>query len=82
MTPDEELAHAQGMVIKYAEALDAMTKSCDLYREAAEAAQAALAEFTNGDGSPRTPVPGTAGAGSSPLNAIRKGLGRFRDPNK
>ncbi|TRO56552.1 hypothetical protein [Streptomyces sp. IB201691-2A2] len=82
LTPDEELAHAQGMVIKYAEALDAMTKSCDLYREAAEAAQAALAEFTNGDGSPRTPVPGTAGAGSSPLNAIRKGLGRFRDPNK
>ncbi len=37
LTPDEELDHAQGMAVKYAEALDAMTKSCDLYREAAEA---------------------------------------------
>ena len=82
LTPDEELAHAQAMVIKYAEALDAMTKSCDLYQEAAEAAQAALAEFTNADGSPRPPVPGTAKTGSPPLDAIRKGLGRFLDPNR
>lgn len=82
LTLDEELAHAQGLVIKYAQALDAMTKTCDLYQEAAEAAHAALAEFTGGDGSPRPPVPGTAKTGSSPLNAIRKGLGRFRDPNE
>jgi len=82
LTPDEELAHAQAMVVKYAEALDAMKKSCDLYQEAAEAAQAALAEFTGGDGTLRPPVPETARTGSSPLNAIRKGLDRLRDPNR
>ncbi|MFJ2261813.1 hypothetical protein ACIOKD_26335 [Streptomyces sp. NPDC087844] len=82
LTPDEELAHAQSMAVKYAEALDAMTKSCDLYREAADAAQAALAEFTSGDGTPRPPAPEAPRAISSPLNAIRKGLDRLRDPNR
>ncbi|MGW0563102.1 hypothetical protein ACWDZ4_21355 [Streptomyces sp. NPDC003016] len=82
LTPDEELVHAQGMVVKYAEALDAMTKSCDLYREAAEAAHAALAEVTGGDGVPRPPSPGPAKAGGSPLNSLTKAFGRFRDPNK
>ncbi|GAA2942798.1 hypothetical protein [Streptomyces enissocaesilis] len=82
LSRDEELVHAQGMVVKYAEALDAMTKSCDLYREAAEAAHAALAEVTGGDGVPRPPSPGPAEAGGSPLNALTKAFGRFRDPNK
>ncbi|WP_030559327.1 hypothetical protein [Streptomyces aureocirculatus] len=79
LTPDEELAHAQGMVAKYAEALDAMTTSRDLYREAAEAAQAALAEVTGG-GTPGSAAPGTAKAESSPLKAFTKAFGRFRDP--
>ncbi|MEU1092249.1 hypothetical protein, partial [Streptomyces sp. NPDC005877] len=57
LTPDEELVHAQAMVARYAEALDAMTTSRDLYREAAEAAQAALAEATGGDGVPVLPAP-------------------------
>ncbi|WP_093797020.1 hypothetical protein [Streptomyces sp. Wb2n-11] len=82
LTPDEELEHAQGMAVKYAEALDAMTKSCDLYREAAEAAHAALAEATGGDGVPRPPSPDAVKAGGSPLNALTKAFGRFRDPNK
>ncbi|MFJ2769241.1 hypothetical protein [Streptomyces sp. NPDC087300] len=82
LTPDEELVHAQGMVTKYAEALEAMTKSCDLYREAAEAAQAALAEATGGDGVPRAPAPGHVKAEGSPLSALTKAFGRFRDPNK
>ncbi|MBT2493919.1 hypothetical protein J7E96_36630 [Streptomyces sp. ISL-96] len=81
LTPDEELVHAQGMVVKYAEALDAMTKSRDLYREAAEAAHVALAEVTGGDGVPRPPAPGPVKAGGSPLNALTKAFGRFRDPN-
>ncbi|MFD9071375.1 hypothetical protein [Streptomyces lasiicapitis] len=84
LTPDEELSHAQGMVTKYAEALDAMTKSRDLYREAAEAARAALAEVTGGDGAPRSAAPGSGsdkGEGS-PLKAFTKAFGRFRDPNK
>ncbi|MGW0549701.1 hypothetical protein [Streptomyces altiplanensis] len=82
LTPDEELDHARSMAVKYAEALDAMTKSCDLYREAAEAAHAALAEVTGGDGVPRPPSPDAAKAGGSPLNALTKAFGRFRDPNK
>ncbi|GGU05494.1 hypothetical protein [Streptomyces violascens] len=82
LTPDEELAHAQAMVAKYAEALDVMTNSRDLYREAAEAAHAALAEATGGDGVPRLPGPRPVKADASPLGAITKALGRFRGPNK
>ncbi|MET7515587.1 hypothetical protein ABZS88_19335 [Streptomyces sp. NPDC005480] len=82
LTPDEELIHAQGMVARYAEALEAMTKSCDLYREAAEAAQAALAEATGGAGVPRPSDPGSARPDGSPLTAFTKAFGRFRGPNK
>ncbi|MFF4350227.1 hypothetical protein [Streptomyces sp. NPDC001530] len=45
LTLEEELAHARALAAAYAEALDAMTKSRDLYREAAELAHAALAEY-------------------------------------
>lgn len=82
LTPDEELTHAQGMVTKYAEALEAMTTSRDLYQQAAEAAQAALAEVTGGDGVPRPAAPGHVKAEGSPLSALTKAFGRFRDPNK
>ncbi|MEU6661910.1 hypothetical protein [Streptomyces sp. NPDC046821] len=81
LTPEEELVHAQGMVTKYAEALAAMTTSRDLYQQAAEAAQAALAETTGGNGVPRPPVSASAKDGS-PLGALTKAFGRFRDPNK
>ncbi|MFJ8826004.1 hypothetical protein ACIREE_30075 [Streptomyces sp. NPDC102467] len=80
LTPDEELVHARSMVDRYAEALDAMTKSRDLYREASEAAQAALAEA--GDGVPRPAALGPAKPDGSPLGALTKAFGRFRDPNK
>ncbi|GAA3092742.1 hypothetical protein ACFQ0X_02830 [Streptomyces rectiviolaceus] len=82
LTPDEELVHAQGMVTKYAEALEAMTNSRDLYQQAAEAAQAALADVTGGDGVPRMSAPGHVKADGSPLSALTKAFGRFRDPNK
>ncbi|MFI7341360.1 hypothetical protein ACIBUY_25880 [Streptomyces sp. NPDC050085] len=82
LTPDEELVHAQTMVSRYAEALDAMTKSRDLYREAADAAQAALAEATGGDGVPRPPASGPARTEGSPLNALTKAFGRRRGPGK
>ncbi|MFD4630642.1 hypothetical protein ACFVYR_11545 [Streptomyces sp. NPDC058284] len=82
LTPEEELAHAQAMVTKYAEALEAMTNSCDLYREAAEAAQAALAEATGGDGAVSGPLkPGAAKPDGSLLSALTKPFGRFRDPH-
>ncbi|MEW2166755.1 hypothetical protein AB0912_27695 [Streptomyces sp. NPDC007084] len=45
LTLEEELAKARAQVASYAEALDAMTKSRDLYREATELAHAALAEM-------------------------------------
>jgi hypothetical protein len=44
-TLEEELARARALVASYAEALDAMTKSRDQYREATELAHAALAEL-------------------------------------
>ncbi|WP_369251669.1 hypothetical protein [Streptomyces sp. R41] len=57
LTLEEELAHARALVSAYAEALDAMTKSRDRYREAADLAHAALAEikdFQGTDPSART----------------------------
>ncbi|MFF0557826.1 hypothetical protein [Streptomyces sp. NPDC004266] len=80
-TPAEELAHARAMVTKYAKALEAMTASCDLYREAAEAALEALAEATGGDGTPRTAPPTAAKEDSSPWRTLTKTLTRFRGPN-
>ncbi|MFG2476121.1 hypothetical protein [Streptomyces fagopyri] len=45
LTMEEELDRARGLVAAYAEALEAMTKSRDQYREATELAHAALAEI-------------------------------------
>ncbi|MFG2871202.1 hypothetical protein [Streptomyces sp. NPDC048338] len=81
LTPDEELVHARAMVTKYAKALEAMTASCDLYREAAESALEALAEANSGDGAPRTASPATAKDDASPWKALTKTLGRFRGQN-
>ncbi|MGW0467776.1 hypothetical protein ACWDX6_21320 [Streptomyces sp. NPDC003027] len=82
LTPDEELVHARAMVTKYAKALEAMTASCDLYREAAESALAALAEATTGDGASRAPSPAADEQGSSPLRTFTKTLALFRNPNR
>src|SRR5690606_36470134 len=45
LTVAEELERERALVAMYAEALDAMTKSRDLYREAAERAHEALAAY-------------------------------------
>jgi len=45
LTMEEELARARALVASYSEALEAMTKSRDLYREATELAHTALAEM-------------------------------------
>ncbi|MER8041787.1 hypothetical protein [Streptomyces sp. NPDC094032] len=82
LTPDEELVHARAMVTRYAKALEAMTSSCDLYKEAAESALAALAEATGGEGAPRTPSPATAKPDASPLKALTKSFGIFRGPSR
>ncbi|MEU7038231.1 hypothetical protein ABZ958_31790 [Streptomyces sp. NPDC046237] len=82
LTPDEELVHARAMVTRYAEALKAMTSSCDLYREAAESAHAALAEATSGSSTPRTPAPAASEEDASPLKTLTKTLSFFRRPDR
>ncbi|MEV4429562.1 hypothetical protein ACN9M0_37670 [Streptomyces sp. R-07] len=82
LTPDEELVHARAMVTKYAKALEAMTESCNLYQEAAEAALAALAETTGGAQPPRSPTPTAAQQDASPMKALTKTLNVFRRPNR
>ena len=83
LTVEEELAHARELVATYAEALDAMTRSRDLYREAAELAQAALAEVTGSDSLPRPPSYGPAAkATGSPRGLLTKALGRFKDASR
>ena len=86
LTPEEELVHARAMVTRYAKALEAMTASCDLYREAAESALAALAEATGGGDAGReavlSPAPTAEPDTASPLKALTKTLGLFRGPNR
>ncbi|MFG3281487.1 hypothetical protein [Streptomyces sp. NPDC048111] len=82
LTPQEELVHAQAMVAQYAEALDAMTTSRDLYKEAAEAAHAALAEASGGPGAAILPGPRPVKPEASPLSSLTKAFGRLRGPNK
>ncbi|MEV4333725.1 hypothetical protein AB0K02_24835 [Streptomyces sp. NPDC049597] len=82
LTMEEELAYTRDLVTRYAEALDAMTASRDLYREAAELARAALAEATGSDG---LPLPRPAGArrpDNSPRSVLTKALGRFKDASR
>ncbi|MEV7279998.1 hypothetical protein [Streptomyces sp. NPDC093111] len=82
LTPDEELVHARAMVTRYAKALEAMTSSCDLYREAAESALAALADATGSDGGARPSAPAAAKPETSPLKTFTKSFGLFRGPNR
>ena len=78
-TLEEELAHARGLVAMYAEALEAMTKSRDLYREAAERAHEALAVYReNGDGLPARPQPASTPQGS-PFQQLTRRLERLKD---
>ncbi|MFF8595102.1 hypothetical protein ACF061_27360 [Streptomyces sp. NPDC015220] len=79
MTLEEELARARELVAMYAEALDAMTKSRDLYREAAERANEALAAYreTGAAGALPAQKPGRAATGS-PFQQLARGLERLK----
>jgi hypothetical protein len=78
LTVEEELAHARALVATYAEALEAMTKSRDLYREAAELAHEALAALQESGagvpvvGKPRRPE-------GLPFRGLAKTLERLKD---
>jgi hypothetical protein len=79
LTLEEELARERALVAMYAEALDAMTKSRDLYREAAERAHEALAayrESADGQGAPRPPAPRSSSP--SPLQQLTRTLERLK----
>lgn len=77
MTPEEELARERRLVAMYAEALEAMTKSRDLYRESADRANEALAALRESAGAASGLPPQSAG--SSPL---QRTFGRLRDATK
>ncbi|GGW49378.1 hypothetical protein [Streptomyces griseoloalbus] len=83
LTLEEELARERALVAMYAEALDAMTKSRDLYREAAERAHEALAAFRDAPDAPgpaQPPPPRTSSA-PSPLQHLTRTLERLKTGN-
>lgn len=79
LTLEEELARERRLVAMYAEALEAMTKSRDLYREAAEQAHAALAAFQESAGALAEPRPeAPAGTTASPLQQLTRTFERLK----
>ncbi|WP_234388281.1 MULTISPECIES: hypothetical protein [Streptomyces] len=78
LTLQEELDRQRGLVAMYAEALEAMTKSRDLYREAAESAHEALAAYQESAGTtPPRPRPSGPPA-TSPLQQLKGTFERFK----
>ncbi|MFC8513772.1 hypothetical protein [Streptomyces sp. NPDC057257] len=80
MTLEEELARERALVARYAEALDAMTKSRDLYREAAERAHEALEAYReSGTAAPTAPQPAPT---ASPFQHLTRTLERLKGTGK
>ncbi|MEV7978616.1 hypothetical protein [Streptomyces sp. NPDC086519] len=78
MTLEEELARERKRVAQYAEALEAMTRSRDLYREAAERAGEALAALrdTPAPAAPAVPRP------ASPFHQLTRAFKGLRAPKE
>ncbi|MER7834849.1 hypothetical protein ABTY98_02785 [Streptomyces sp. NPDC096040] len=77
MTLEEELARERERVAQYAEALEAMTRSRDLYREAAERADEALAALRD------TPAPAAlAPQPASPFQQLTRVFKGLRPPKE
>jgi hypothetical protein len=78
LTLQEELDRQRGLVAMYAEALEAMTKSRDLYREAAERAHEALAAYQeSAEAAPARQQPSDAPA-ASPLQQLTRTFERLK----
>jgi hypothetical protein len=78
LTLQEELERQRALVAMYAEALEAMTKSRDLYREAAESAHEALAAYQESAGiAPVGPQP-SGPPPVSPLQQLTRTFERFK----
>lgn len=82
MTLEEELARERRLVAMYADALEAMTKSRDLYREAAERAHEALAVYRAAPALPaaRRELPGAPA--TSPLRQLTRTFERLKGSAK
>ncbi|MFF7140979.1 hypothetical protein [Streptomyces nodosus] len=78
-TLEEELDLARRQVAAYAEALDAMTKSRDLYREAAELAHEALESYRESFGTLPSPRQEPRKREGFSLRALTRPLERVRD---
>ncbi|MFI1722756.1 hypothetical protein [Streptomyces sp. NPDC020489] len=76
LTAEEELVRQRELVAMYAEALEAMTKSRDLYREAAERANEALAAYREAGVEPPPRAP--AEPPGSPLQQLTRTLERLK----
>ncbi|WP_329242600.1 hypothetical protein OG223_04370 [Streptomyces sp. NBC_01478] len=76
MTLEEELARERRLVAMYAEALEAMTKSRDLYRESADRANEALAALRESAGAASGLPPQSAGS------SLQRTFGRLRGATK
>ncbi|AWT47021.1 MULTISPECIES: hypothetical protein [Streptomyces] len=82
-TLEEELERERRLVAMYAEALEAMTRSRDLYREAAERAHEALAAYQESAGAvipAQQQPPGRSGG--SPFQQLTRTLERLKDSAK
>ncbi|WP_223188748.1 hypothetical protein [Streptomyces sp. TRM68416] len=79
LTLEEELARERALVAMYAEALEAMTKSRDLYRQAAEQAHEALAAYREAADGPEPPRPASEASAGSPLRQLTRTFGRLKD---
>lgn len=79
LTLEEELTRERRLVAMYADALEAMTKSRDLYREAAEQAHAALAAYReSADATTDTRPQPPAGPSTSPLHQLTRTFERLK----
>ncbi|WP_367318981.1 hypothetical protein [Streptomyces sp. HUAS ZL42] len=81
LTLEEELARERRLVVMYAEALEAMTKSRDLYREAAERANEALAAYRESSAANVPEQPSGKPVGS-PLQQLTRTFERLRGTAK
>ncbi|MFK4101965.1 hypothetical protein ACI2L1_18185 [Streptomyces sp. NPDC019531] len=75
LTLEEQLARERALVTMYSEALEAMTQSRDLYREAAERANEALAVYRDNAPPPELPADPQA---TSPLQQLSRTFGRWK----
>jgi hypothetical protein len=78
LTVEEDLVRQRQLVAMYADALEAMTKSRDLYREAAERANEALAAYRESSAAALQEPVAPDGHAGSPLQQLTRTFGRFK----